>query len=74
MNDAAKSGPTPDSKSIEQRSFDEPLNHLTMPLKRPTELRSELDVESESRARSLCRGVNVGRIVAPLRRRLLSGL
>lgn len=59
---------------MEHRSFDEPLNQRTIPLKRPTEFLSELDVESERRARSLWRGVNVGRIVAPLRRRLLRGL
>jgi len=58
--------------SIDDRSF-ELLNHRASPVKRPTEFRSELDVESDSKARSLWRGVNVGRC-AILRLMLLNGL
>lgn len=74
MNDAARSGLiVPDSKSMEHRSFLLPRNHRTMPLNRPTEFRSELDVESDSSARSLCLGVRVGRMVPPFRRRFPNG-
>lgn len=58
------------SKSIDSRSFEPPRNQRTIPLSLPTEFRSELEVESESKALSLCLGVKVGRVGAPFRRKL----
>jgi len=63
----------PISRSMEEASLGVPRNQRTKPLSRPSELRSELDVESDSRARSLCRGVKVGRTPVVRRRKLLSG-
>lgn len=75
INVEAKSGlKIPDSKSTEHLSLEAPLNHRTIPLRRPTEFLSELEVESDRRARSLCLGVSVGRILVALRRRLPKGL
>lgn len=63
----------PISRSIDDASLGVPRNQRTKPLSRPSELRSELDVESESSARSLCRGVSVGRTPVVRRRKLLRG-
>lgn len=41
-------------------SFDPPRNHRTIPPKRLTEFRSELDPESGKNVRSLCLGVSIG--------------
>lgn len=57
----------PDSKSMDSRSLD-PRNQRTMPLILPTEFLSELDVESERSALSLCLGVSVGLVGKPFRR------
>lgn len=58
--DAAKCEPKfPDSRSTDEFPFD-PRNHRTIPPKRPTEFRSELDAESGKNARSLCLGVSDG--------------
>lgn len=67
-----RNGKSAASISIEQRSFD-PRNQRTMPPNFPTEVLSELDVESDKSARSLCRGVNAGRVVI-FRLILLKGL
>lgn len=45
-----------------------------IPLNRPTEFISELEVEPDRSARSLCRGVNIGLECIPFRRRFPKGL
>uniref|UniRef100_A0A1B0BUZ2 Uncharacterized protein n=1 Tax=Glossina palpalis gambiensis TaxID=67801 RepID=A0A1B0BUZ2_9MUSC len=64
----------PISKSIEDDSFGAPLNQRTKPLRRPKEFLSELEVESESKALSLCRGVRVGLTAVVRLRKLLKVL
>ncbi|KAI9580553.1 hypothetical protein GQX74_012634 [Glossina fuscipes] len=61
----------PISKSIEDDSFGAPLNQRTKPLRRPKEFLSELEVESDSKALSLCRGVRVGLTAVVRLRKLL---
>lgn len=51
-----------------------PLNQRTMPLNRPVDSRSELELESDKSVFSLCRGVNVGRMFWAFLRKLLIGL
>lgn len=40
-----------------------PLNQRTMPLNRPEDSRSELELESDRSVFSLCLGVSVGRML-----------
>lgn len=62
--DAAKCEPNiPDSRSGGEWSFDAPRNHRTIPPKRLTEFRSELDPESGKNVRSLCLGVSAGWLI-----------